>query len=48
MKLSVELTLAPLKEDYVPTIKTFIQGLRSLGFVIKENPLSTQVFGDYE
>lgn len=48
MKLSVELTLAPLKEDYVPTIKTFIQGLRSLGFVIKENPLSTQVFGDYD
>jgi len=48
MKLSVELTLTPLKEDYVPTIKTFIKKLRSLGFVIKETPLSTQVYGPFD
>jgi len=48
MKLSVELTLTPLREDYVPTIKAFITKLRSLGFVLKENPLSTQVYGPFD
>jgi uncharacterized protein YqgV (UPF0045/DUF77 family) len=48
MKLSVELTLTPLKEDHVPAIKTFIKKLRSLGFVIKETPLSTQVYGPFD
>ena len=48
MKLSVELTLTPLKEDYVPAIKTFIKKLRSLGFEIKETPLSTQVYGPFD
>ena len=48
MKLSVELTLTPLREDYVPTIKAFITKLRSLGFVLKETPLSTQVYGPFD
>ncbi len=48
MKLSIELTLTPLKEDFVPTIKSFIQELRTLGFTIKENPLSTQIYGDFD
>ena len=48
MKLSVELTLTPLKENFVPTIKSFIQGLTGLGFIIKENPMSTQVYGDFD
>ena len=47
MKISIELTLTPLKEDFIPTIKSFILQLRSLGFIVKENPLSTQVFGDF-
>lgn len=48
MKISIELTLTPLKNDFIPTIKSFILRLRSLGFIIKENPLSTQVYGDFD
>jgi uncharacterized protein YqgV (UPF0045/DUF77 family) len=48
MKISIELTLTPLKKDFIPTIKLFILQLRSLGFIIKENPLSTQVYGDFD
>ena len=48
MKISVELTLAPLKNNYVLTIKSFIKKLRKLGFIINETPLSTQIFGEYD
>jgi len=48
MKISIELTLTPLKKDFIPTIKSFILQLRSLGFIIKENPLRTQVYGDFD
>lgn len=48
MKISVELTLTPLKPDYVQSIKNFIQSLRNTDHVIIENPLSTQVYGDYD
>lgn len=48
MKLSIELTLTPLKKDFIPTIKSFILQLRSLGFMVKENPLSTQIYGDFD
>ena len=47
MKLSIELTLTPLKNDFTISIKSFIKQLRGLGFDIKENPLSTQIYGDY-
>ena len=48
MKISVELTLTPLKSSYVITIKQFIQNLRNTGFTVIENPLSTQLFGEYD
>ena len=48
MKLSIELTLTPLKNDFIPSIKSFIKQLRELGFDIKENPLSTQIYGDFD
>jgi uncharacterized protein YqgV (UPF0045/DUF77 family) len=48
MKLSIELTLIPLKEDFIPTIKDFIKSLRSSEFNILENPLSTQIYGEYD
>ena len=48
MQLSVELTLTPLKDDFEPVIKAFIKKLRSSGFTVLENPLSTQVYGDYQ
>ena len=48
MKVSVELTLAPLKNNYVPIIKSFIKKLRKLRFIINETPLSTQIYGEYD
>ena len=48
MKISVELTLTPLKSSYVITIKQFIQNLRRTGFTVIENPLSTQLYGEYD
>ena len=48
MKISVELTLTPLQDDYEPAIISFIQNLRKSGLTVLENPLSTQVYGDYD
>jgi len=48
MKISVELTLTPLQDNYEPAIINFIKQMRNSGLTIKENPLSTQVFGDYD
>lgn len=48
MDVSVELTLMPLSDDFEPTIKDFIKRLRQSSFTILENPLSTQVYGEYK
>lgn len=48
MEISVELTFSPLQDDYETHIITFIQRLRASGIKIKENPLATQVYGDYD
>ena len=48
MKISVELTLTPLQDDFEPAIIDFIKKMRSSGLIVKENPLSTQVYGDYD
>jgi len=48
MKISVELTLTPLSDDFEIPIKSFIKRLRSGGFKVLENPLSTQIYGDYD
>ena len=48
MKISVELTLTPLQDDFEPPIIAFIKALRNSGLRVLENPLSTQVFGDYD
>ena len=48
MKISVELTLSPLQDDFEAPIKKFIKILRASGFRVIENPLSTQVYGDYD
>ena len=47
MKISIELTFTPLKDDYEPHIIDFIKTLRSSEFRVLENPLSTQIYGDY-
>lgn len=47
MNISVELTLTPLQDDFEPAIIHFIKKLRASGLTVIENPLSTQVYGDY-
>jgi uncharacterized protein YqgV (UPF0045/DUF77 family) len=48
MEVSVELTLSPLQDDYEQEIVRFIKSLRASGLTVLENPLSTQVFGEYQ
>ena len=48
MKISVELTLTPLQDDFEPAIIHFITKMRSSNMIVLENPLSTQVYGDYD
>ncbi len=48
MRISVELTLSPLQDDFEAPIIDFIKKLRHSGLTVLENPLSTQVFGDYD
>ncbi|MEO1030276.1 MAG: hypothetical protein AAFX55_02670 [Bacteroidota bacterium] len=48
MRISVELTLSPLQDDYETPIINFIKRLRDSRFTVLENPLSTQIYGDYD
>lgn len=48
MNISVELTLTPLHDDYEPAIIHFIKKLRVSNLKVLENPLSTQVYGEYD
>tara|TARA_B100000795_G_C22781260_1_gene432398 strand:- start:560 stop:820 length:261 start_codon:yes stop_codon:yes gene_type:complete len=48
MKVSVELTLMPLQNDFEELIINFIKNLRASPFIVLENPLSTQIYGDYD
>tara|TARA_B100002019_G_scaffold40702_1_gene34078 strand:- start:932 stop:1192 length:261 start_codon:yes stop_codon:yes gene_type:complete len=47
MKISVELTLAPLDNQYKVIIRDFIISLRKTGYNVIETPLSTQIYGDF-
>ena len=48
MQISVELTLTPLQDDFEGPIKKFIKTVRTSGFTVIENPLSTQIYGPYD
>jgi len=48
LKISVELTFSPLMDQYEKPIQDFIKKLRASGLIVTENPLSTQVYGDYD
>ncbi len=48
MKISVELTLSPLQNEFEEPIINFIKKLRKSGLKVIETPLSTQVYGDYD
>ena len=48
MNISVEFTLMPLQTDFELPIINFIKALRNSEFRVIENPLSTQIYGDYD
>ncbi|TFG77100.1 MAG: hypothetical protein E4H26_03730 [Flavobacteriales bacterium] len=48
MDISVELTFSPLQDDFEDHIINFIRKLRASGLTIIENPLSTQIYGEYD
>jgi uncharacterized protein YqgV (UPF0045/DUF77 family) len=48
MNISVDLTLSPLQDDYEIHVINFIKHLRTSEFKVLENPLSTQIYGDYD
>ncbi len=47
MEISVELTMSPLQDNFETYIIDFIKALRASPFEVLENPLSTQIYGDY-
>ena len=48
MRISVDISLYPLNENYVEPILTFIAKLETNDkLIVKRNSLSTQVFGEY-
>ena len=48
MKISVELTLMPLQDNFEAPISKFIKKLRESKFTVLENPMSTQIYGEYD
>ena len=49
MKLSVEISMYPLKDEYIPAIQNFIDRLNTHAELqVITNTMSTQVFGDYD
>ena len=47
MEVSIELTMSPLQDDFESHIIDFIKALRASEFEVLENPLSTQIYGEY-
>ncbi|MFW5447755.1 MAG: YkoF family thiamine/hydroxymethylpyrimidine-binding protein, partial [Methylophagaceae bacterium] len=48
MRISVDISLYPLNENYVEPILTFIKKLEeNSSLIVKRNSLSTQIFGEY-
>ena len=49
MDIGVEISLYPLKADFIPPIQDFIDRLNADGrFKVHTNSMSTQIFGPYE
>ena len=49
MKASVDISLYPLADEYIPAIKEFIDTVQQYPEVaVIRNDLSTQLYGDYE
>jgi uncharacterized protein YqgV (UPF0045/DUF77 family) len=47
MKVSVDISLYPLKEEFKTPIKDFIKKVEESGFKLKKNNMSTSVYGEY-
>ncbi|MEX0942684.1 MAG: YkoF family thiamine/hydroxymethylpyrimidine-binding protein [Pseudomonadales bacterium] len=49
MNTSIDISLYPLNEDYLPPIREFIERISSEPDIhVVRNDLSTQLFGDYD
>jgi len=49
MKASVDISLYPLADEYIPAIKEFIERVQQYPeIVVVRNDLSTQLYGNYE
>ncbi len=49
MKLSVEISMYPLKDEYIPAIQDFIDRLNTHPELkVITNTMSTQVFGEFD
>ena len=49
MKISVEISYYPLKDEYIPPIKGFIERIKNnSNLKVVTNSMSTQIFGDYD
>lgn len=49
MRITAELSLYPLQDDYIPAVQTFIRALRAGGRVeLRSNQLSTQLNGELD
>lgn len=48
MKTSIEISYYPLKEEFIPPIKNFIDRLNNYNnIIVKTSGISTHVFGEY-
>lgn len=47
MKVSIDISMYPLHKDFEQPIIEFIKKLRNSIFLVEENGLSTQIFGEY-
>lgn len=48
MEVSVEISMYPLTENYLPIINDFLRRLNSYGLQTVTNGMSTQVFGEFD
>ena len=49
MKVSIEISLYPLRDDFIPPIRDFIESISAAPTVkVIRTDLSTQLFGDYD
>ncbi|MDC3332882.1 hypothetical protein OAV62_01435 [bacterium] len=49
MQLSVDVSMYPLKDEYIPAIQGFIDRVNTYsGLEVITNTMTTQIFGDYD